>query len=166
MLKTTDTIIEFGPPVLVIECARCNRQGQLQLHTAIRRYGAITVAGLAQRVASDGACPWVKENCCTAFVQPTPVTYWATLATAHEHGWRPVLHCQRRHYALKRVAPCSPVALDLTTLIGTHGRQCTLLRLERWARCPNCSSGGATIRWVFPNADLDPRLSGTDMVTF
>tara|TARA_R110002051_G_scaffold256524_1_gene315624 strand:+ start:3027 stop:3524 length:498 start_codon:yes stop_codon:yes gene_type:complete len=159
MFKQTDTIAAFGPPLLVIECVQCNRRGQMQLHTAVRRFGMITISDLLRRVAEDGGCPSVARNQCAAIVQPTPVTYWAKLSNAQDNGWRPVLVCQRRHYALKRVRPCPAVALDLTTLVGTHGRQCSLERLERWARCPQCDSGGATIRWILPSDDTKFRDS-------
>ncbi|GHA19648.1 hypothetical protein GCM10007989_14060 [Devosia pacifica] len=122
MFKQTDTIAAFGPPLLVIECVQCNRRGQMQLHTVVRRFGMITIADLLRRVAEDGGCPLVARNQCTAIVQPTPVTYWAKLSNAQDNGWRPVLVCQRRHYALKRVRPCPAVALDLTTLVGTTVR--------------------------------------------
>ena len=166
MFKQSDTIVEFGPPVLVIECAQCNRHGQMQLHTAVRRFGTITIAQFVSQVAREGGCPWVDEHCCTAFVHPTSVTHWAKLSNAQDNGWEPILVCQRRHYALKRVGACPPVPLDLKTLVGTHGRQCSLSRLERWARCPQCDSGGATIHWILPDQEEAPQFYRSQMVPF
>ena len=154
MFDESDTITRFGPPSLVIQCATCNRHGEMKVHNAVRRYGAdITVAEWKRRVAEEGGCARATEGSCMAYVHHTSVTWWARLSDAKHGGWRAVLCYQRRHYALKRVNACPPIELDLRALLATHGPQCALERLERWARCPQCGLGGATIRWILKEED-------------
>ncbi len=155
MLDESDKITAFGPPDLSIQCATCNRHGEYRVYTQVRRFGPdITVAEWMRKIAEEGGCARVADNSCMAYVHKTSVTWWARLSDATNGGWRPILRCLRRHYALKRVNACPPVELDLRTLVATHGTSCKLERLERWAKCPQCGSDGATIQWAFPNEDI------------
>ena len=154
MFKETDKITQFGPPVLTIKCDLSKRHGEMKLHNAVRRYGSeITIAEWTKRVAEEGGCDRVAEGYCRAFVFQESVTWWASLSDAQHNGWRPILRCLRRHYALKRVDACPPIELDLRSLVATHGRECHLSKLERWARCPQCGSSGATIQWALTDEE-------------
>lgn len=159
MFNDSDTITSFGPPVLVLKCAICNRHGEYKVHNAVRRYGAeITVADWKKRVAQERGCERAAEDSCMAVVHKTSVTWWARISHAERGGWRPVLRCLRRHFALKRVHACPPLELDLRTLVASHGSQCKLERLERWAKCPQCGSDSATIEWVLPGEQAPDML--------
>ena len=161
MFKETDKITQFGPPVLVIKCEDCKRHGEMKIHTAVRRYGSdITVAEWKKKVAEDGGCKRVAEGYCRAFVFQESVTWWASLSDAQHNGWRPILRCLRRHYALKRVNACPPIELDLRSLVATHGSECRLSKLERWARCPQCGSSGATIQWALTDEEVPDMADG------
>lgn len=154
MFNENDAITNFGPPSLVLQCAICNRHGEYRVYKQVRRFGTdITVADWKRKIAEEGGCPRAANGSCVAFVQKTSVTWWAKLSHAEYGGWRPILRCLRRHYALKRVNACPAIELDLSTLVATHGSQCSLERLEQWARCPQCGSGAATIQWVLPSDD-------------
>lgn len=165
MLDESDPITSFGPPSLVLDCPVCKRHGEYRVHGQARRFGAqITVAEWKREIAAEGGCQRATDGSCMAFVQKTSVTWWAKLSDAEHGHWRPILRCLRRHYALKRVNACPPIALDLRTLVATHGSQCSLERLEKWARCPQCGSDGATIQWVLPGEEADdlPNLPGSE----
>lgn len=75
-----------------------------------------------------------------------------TLGQAYDAGWRLTVRCARRRQGLKSVRPCvlSGKALDLGTMIWTHGRACPLGWLDGRIRCPMCGSKQVFLLWVQP----------------
>ncbi|MAN77756.1 MAG: hypothetical protein CML24_11330 [Rhizobiales bacterium] len=119
-----------SPPPRIFSLAAA--RGEMRADKMRSRYGDITLGELAQRVAEQGDCALAggDEFQCDAEVVEPPIEIWGRLRDAERHGMRPVLVCQRRYYALKRVKSCPPVEMDLPTLFGALGSDYPLDRLS------------------------------------
>jgi len=74
-----------------------------------------------------------------------------TLGEALDAGWRLTVRCARYREGLKAVSPClGRQALDLRTMVWTHGRQCPVGYLQGHLRCPQCGSLHVLLMWSSP----------------
>ncbi len=74
-----------------------------------------------------------------------------TLGEAADQGWALWVQCDRHRAGLKSARPCiGRVALDLHTMVWTHGRQCPLTYLEGRLRCPRCGTLHVLQFWSKP----------------
>lgn len=77
-----------------------------------------------------------------------------TLGQAYDAGWRLTVRCNRRREGLTSVRPCitpfGSYAVDLKTMLWTHGRDCPLMWLDGRLKCPHCGTRHVFLLWSWP----------------
>lgn len=151
--KTT-LLSTYRPPELLIDCAQCKRTAVVATGRMIKRFGDVTLADLAIRVAAARGCAQANSRgpiVCGARPYDLPVDHWATLEDALLGGWTCMLYCRRSMAVLKPTTACpGPVPLDVRVLVASLGYGHRLDRLKHKAICPSCGTSAVDLVWEAP----------------
>jgi hypothetical protein len=149
------TIDQYRLPLVGFDCPRCKRSAQVDVEKLRARYrGTVTLAEVARQIAADRSCALAQDavnSLCSVRPVAPPVHHWAELDHARRGGWAALLHCQRRHAALKAAKSCPEVVpLDVPTLVAALGSSFPLERLPPRLVCPSCGTQSVSVQWVLP----------------
>lgn len=155
----------YGPRAFQVSCGRCQRHAEVETSKALRKFGDISLAEVATRIAKDGGCGLAGDRghaLCSAVASEVPVHWWANLFDARMGQWQGFLSCRRRFAGLKAIrqkdACPEYVPMDVLSLCASLGGDFPLERLPRKLRCPYCQSDMVDIDWLVPEA---PEPGGT-----
>jgi hypothetical protein len=159
------TLDQYKVPKIIFDCPRCRRRAEADVAKLKAKHGGkITLGELARLVAAGRGCALAQDggSLCSVRVDVPPVHHWALLDDARRGGWTALLHCGRRHAALKATKSCpGPVSLDLPTPVAVLGYDFPLERLPTRLCCPSCGTKAVAVCWtVLPE---QPPPGGTTM---
>lgn len=155
----TTLLSQYRPPVIGVDCHRCNRTAELKVAAMIKRYGDVTMHELARRVAADGGCALATPDnpLCSARAEEPEIWTWGCLDDARRFGWQGFIVCHRKLEAMKRGKSCSgEFAIDLNTLIAVLKWDFRLDRLPSRLCCPGCGTEAVEVLWRRPPEQPDP----------
>jgi hypothetical protein len=151
----TVTLDGYRFPVIGFDCPRCKRNAEAEVAKLRGKFGGkLTLGEVARQVAAGRGCALAQDadhSLCSVRAVAPPVHHWAELDHARLGGWTALLHCGRRHEALKTAKSCpGAVPLDVPTLIAALGHNFPLERLPSRLLCPSCGSKSLGVEWIVP----------------